>query len=76
MILAVIAIPIAIAGLFLGARRVSFIAIYWAVAAFLAVPLARHLPMGVDDALILLGIGGLMLSALFWFNYASIKTTV
>ena len=76
MILAVIAMPIAIASLCLGARRVSFIAIYWAIAAFLAVPLAHNLPIDVDDALILLGVGGLLLSAISYINYARANTAV
>jgi len=73
MILAVVAIPIVITSLLLGAWRVSLLAIYWAVAAFLTVPLAQNLSIGVDDVLIFLGVGGLALSALSYFSYTSIK---
>ena len=73
MILAVIAIPIVITSLLLGAWRISLLAIYWAVAAFLTNPLAQKLSIGVDHVLIILGVGGLALSALCYFSYTSIR---
>ena len=74
MILAVIALPVAITCLFLGAWRLSVITIYWVLAAFMTMPMARALPFYVDDVLIVLGVGGLALSALIFFGYVRAKT--
>jgi hypothetical protein len=67
--LAVIAVPIAVVTTFFGTWRMSLITIYWGIAALSAVPISNALPIYPDDALVLLGVGGLALSGVLCLNY-------
>jgi len=73
LILAIIALPMAIGCAFFGVLRLSIITVYWAIAAFLAVPMAGSFPIGVDVSLVILGIVGLSLSAFLYTNYERAK---
>jgi hypothetical protein len=69
LVLAVIAVPIAAVTTFFGTWRLSLITIYWAIATFSAVPISNALPIYTDNALVLLGVGGLALSGALYFNH-------
>jgi len=73
LVLAIVAVPVALATSFYGTWRLSAITIYWAIAAFSAVPLSNALPIYTDTALVLLGLAGLLLSGVLYFNYARAK---
>ena len=69
LVLSVVALPLAIACSFFGVRRLSAITIYWAIAAFLAVPMSRILPFRDDVSLVVLAVAGLALSAFLYISY-------
>ena len=75
LVLAVLAIPIAFTCVFLGAWRTSAVALYWAVAALLAVPVARALHFRVDLAMSMLGVVGLTLSSILYASYARTRSS-
>jgi hypothetical protein len=70
LVLAVLVVPIACTCIFLGAWRTSAVAIYWAVAALVAVPAARAFHFRIDFVLLALGVIGLVLSAILYAAYA------
>ena len=67
--LAAVAIPIALSTLLLGMRRLSIVTIYWALAAFLSVPLSRWLLVRLDYMLVILAAVGIALSSMFLLQY-------
>jgi len=69
LFLAVVAFPVALISLFLGPWRISAIALYWAVAAIAPIPAAHAFSMQVDHMLVVLGSGGVVVSAIFCFSY-------
>ena len=73
LILAIIALTMAVGCSFFGVWRLSTITVYWAIAAFLAVPIAGSLPIGVAVSLVILGFVGLALSAFLYTNYERAK---
>jgi len=73
LVLAVIALPLAIACSYFGVWRLSTITVYWAIAAFITVPISRNLHMEVDTSLVILGVAGLMLSTFLYINYERTK---
>ena len=74
LVLSVAGLPMALYGLYRGAWRRSILALYWATAALLAVPLADVLRFRVDMVLSILGGCGLILAAAFWVNYRRVTT--
>ena len=76
LILVIIALPMAVGCSFFGVWRLSAITVYWAIAAFLAVPIAGSLPIGVDVSLVILGFVGLALSAFLYSNYERAKPVI
>ena len=73
LVLAVISLPMAIICLFFGVWRLSTIAIYWAIAAILAVPMGEFLPFGIDGMLVIFGIAGAVLSAFLYKSFVQTK---
>ncbi len=73
MILSVIALPPAILSYFLEARRLALLAVYWITASFLVVPVSRTLQFRIDYLLELLGISGLVLTAVAFVTYSRTK---
>ena len=73
LVLAIVAVPIALATSFCGTWRLSVTPIYFSIAAFSVVPLSNALPIYIDTALVLLGTGGLLLSGALYFSYAGAK---
>jgi hypothetical protein len=67
--LLVIALPASLICLFLGPWRMSVTALYWAVAALAAVPLAYASAIRVDHMLAVLGFGGITVAAACFFSY-------
>ena len=74
LVLAIIAVPIAIVTAFLGTWRLSLITIYWAIAALASVPLSNSLPVQTDTALVLLALGGLVLTGTLYLTYLRAQT--
>ncbi len=73
MILSVIALPLAVLSYFLEARRLALLAVYWIAASFLVVPVSRTLQIRIDYLLVLLGISGLVLTAVAFVTYSRTK---
>ena len=73
MILSVIALPLAVLSYFLEARRLALLTVYWVTASFLVVPVSRILQIRIDYLLVLLGISGLVLTAVAFVTYSRIK---
>ena len=69
LVLAIISLPLAIGCSFFGVWRLSAIAVYWAIAAFLAIPMSRNLGIREDFSLVILGVVGLALSAFLYVGY-------
>jgi hypothetical protein len=69
MILAVVAIPLAVANIFLGMPRLSVSTLYWAVAAFMSVPLSGWLQIRIDHTLVALAIVGIAVSSSLYLHY-------
>ena len=74
LVLALIALPLAIGCSFLGVWRLATITVYWAIAAFLAVPMSRNLGIQEDFSLVILGVVGLVLSAFLYVDYLRSRT--
>ncbi len=73
MILSVIALPLAVLSYFLEARRLALLTVYWVTASFLVVPVSRTLQIRIDYLLVLLGISGLVLTAVAFVTYSRTK---
>ncbi len=73
MILSVIALPLAVLSYFLEARRLALLTVYWVTASFLVVPVSRTLQFRIDYLLVLLGISGLVLTAIAFVTYSRTK---
>jgi len=58
---------------YFGVWRLSTITVYWAIAAFITVPISRNLHIQVDTSLVILGVAGLMLSTFLYINYERTK---
>ena len=69
MFLSFIALPLAVLSYFLGARRVALLAGYWITASFLVVPVSRLFQIRIDYLLVLLGVSGLVLTAILYVAY-------
>ena len=69
MFFSVIALPLAVLSYFLGARRVALLAGYWITASFLIVPVSRLFQIRIDYLLVLLGVSGLVLTAILFVAY-------
>ena len=74
LVLGAAALPLAVACIFFGAWRLSTLAIYWATAAFLAVPLASSMAIRVDYVLATLGAVGVVLSTVLYGSYRQVAT--
>jgi hypothetical protein len=73
--LSVVALPLAVFSYFLGARRLAMLTIYWITASFLVVPVSETLQFRVDFLLVILGIGGLVLTAILYVTHRSTIST-
>lgn len=69
--LSVVALPLTVFSYFLGAWRLAMLTIYWIAASFLVAPVSETLQFRVDFLLVILGIGGLVLTAISYVTYRS-----
>jgi hypothetical protein len=69
LVLALIALPVAALGLYLGASRISLLAFFWSISALLAGPLTNALKIRIDVMLVILGACGVVLATAFLFHY-------
>lgn len=69
LVLAALAIPLASLTFALGARRLSIVALYWAIAAILSLPLSRLLSVRIDNILVMITVIGIGVSSALLVNY-------
>lgn len=73
LVMAAVAIPLAVLIIFLGARRLALATLYWAVAAFMPVPLSRWTDFRVDYVLVFLGFVGILVTLGLYFHYMNAR---
>ncbi len=69
LVLAALAIPLASLTIVLGARRLSIVALYWAIAAILSLPLSRLLSVRIDNVLVAMTVIGIGVSTALLVDY-------
>lgn len=73
LVMAAAAIPLAVVTVSLGAWRLALAASYWAIAAFIPIPLSRATHLRVDYVLVILGAIGVLVMLGVYFRYRASK---